>query len=59
MFKKRWIILPVVYSRTFAPKAVFWAILKGFEFALLATVNGELKLLQNRSKTAFEAKQVR
>jgi len=59
MLKKRWIILPVLYSRPFAPKAVFWAMLK--ESAIywvrpLGTVNGELKLLQNRSKTAFEAK---
>ena len=39
----------MVYSRPFASKAVFWAILK--EFELLGTVNGELRLFQNRSKT--------
>ena len=41
MINKRWITLPVVYSRPFASKAVFWAILNEFEFA---------------QKTAFEAK---
>ena len=34
MWNKRWITLPVEYSRPFAPKAVFWAILKEFELAL-------------------------
>ena len=33
MINKRWITLPVVYSRSFASKAVFWAILKEFWFA--------------------------
>ena len=31
---KRWITLPVVYSRPFASKAVFWAILNESEFAV-------------------------
>ena len=34
MTNKRWITLPVVYSRPFGSKAVFWAILKEFEFAV-------------------------
>ena len=34
MINKRWITLPVVYSRPFTSKAVFWAILKEFEFAV-------------------------
>ena len=34
MINKRWITLPVVYSRRFTSKAVFWAILKEFEFAV-------------------------
>ena len=33
MLDKRWITLPVVYSRPFASKEGFWAILKDFEFA--------------------------
>ena len=44
MINKRWITLPVVYSRPFTSKAFFW------------TVNGELKFIQNRSKNRFEAK---
>ena len=39
MITKRWITLPVVYSRPFAAKAVFWAILNEFD----------------AQKTAFEA----
>ena len=34
MINKRWITLPVVYSRRFTSKAVFWAILKEFDFAV-------------------------
>ena len=34
MINKRWITLSVVYSRPFTSKAVFWAILKEFEFAV-------------------------
>ena len=34
MINKRWITLPVVYSRPFASKAVFWAILNEFEVAV-------------------------
>ena len=34
MINKRSITLPVLYSRPFTPKAVFWAILKEFEFAV-------------------------
>ena len=34
MINKRWITLPVVCSRRFTSKAVFWAILKEFEFAV-------------------------
>ena len=53
----RKITLFVVYSRSFALKAVFRAILNDFEFTVpiikLGTVNGELKLLQNRSKNRF------
>ena len=49
MLNKRWITLPVVYRRSFASKAVFWAILKDFEFALY-------KILQNRSKNRFWGK---
>ena len=43
MINKRWITLPVVYSRPFTSKAVFWAISKEFEFAVdcSGTVNGE------------------
>ena len=51
------ITLFVVYSRPFALKAAFRAILKDFEFTVpiikLGTVNSELKLLQNRSKNRF------
>ena len=34
MLNERWITLLVVYSRPFASKALFWAILKEFEFAV-------------------------
>ena len=34
MINKGSITLPVVYSRPFASKAVFWAILKEFEFVV-------------------------
>ena len=34
MINKRWITLPVVYSRRFTSKAVFWAILKELDFAI-------------------------
>ena len=34
MINKRWITLPVVHSRPFTSKAVFWAILKEFKFAV-------------------------
>ena len=34
MLNRGWITLPVVYCRPFASKAVFWAILKDFEFAV-------------------------
>ena len=34
MINKRWITLPVIYRRPFASKAVFWAILKKYEFAV-------------------------
>ena len=34
MINKRWITLPVVYSRPFASKAVFWAILNELQFAV-------------------------
>ena len=34
MINKRWITLPVVYSRRFTSKAGFWAILKEFDFAV-------------------------
>ena len=34
MINKRWITLPVVHSRRFTSKAVFWAILKEFDFAV-------------------------
>ena len=34
MINKRWITLPVVYSRRFTSKAVFWAILEEFDFAV-------------------------
>ena len=34
MLNKSLITLPVVYRRSFASKAVFWAILKDFEFAV-------------------------
>ena len=51
MINKRWITLPLVYSRPFASKAVFWAILNEFEFAVeYGTVNGELKFIQNSNK---------
>ena len=55
MINKRWIALPLVYSRPFTSKAVFWAILKEFEFAVdwqrrTQTPSKSLK------KTAFEAK---
>ena len=46
MINKRWITLPVVYSRPFISKAVFWAILKEFEFAVDSSAQ----------KTAFEVK---
>ena len=45
MSNKRWNILPVVHSRPFASKAVFWAILKEFEFAVHCAI-GELKQLR-------------
>ncbi len=57
MINKRWITSPVVYSRPFASKAVFWAILNEFEFAVdkeQSTANSNsFKIAQ---KTAFEAK---
>ena len=34
MINERGTTLPVVYSRPFASKAVFWAILNEFEFAV-------------------------
>ena len=34
MLNKRWITLTVVYRRPFASKAIFWAILNDFEFAV-------------------------
>ena len=34
MINKRWITLPVGYSRRFTSKAVFWAILKKLDFAV-------------------------
>ena len=39
MINKRWITLPVVYSRRFTSKAVFWAILKEFDFAVDCSFN--------------------
>ena len=45
MINKRWITLPVVYSRTFASKAVFWAILNELEFVWM---NLSLTVLYNR-----------
>ena len=57
MINKRRITLPVVYSRPFASKAVFWTILNEFEFAVdkeQSTANSNsFKIVQ---KTAFEAK---
>ena len=41
MFKKGRITLPVVYSRPFASKAVFWAILKDFDFAVYCSLYKE------------------
>ena len=38
LINKRWITLPVVYSRPFASKAVFWAILKEVEFAVYCSL---------------------
>ena len=64
MLNRRWIILPVVYCRPFASKAVFWAILKDFEarsllFLIVDDFNSKWRT-QNPSKslkkTAFEAK---
>ena len=34
MLNKRWITLPAIYCRSFGAKAVFWTILKDFEFAV-------------------------
>ena len=45
MINKRWITLPVVYSRPFTSKAVFWAILKEFEFEF------EFRNSQRRTQT--------
>ena len=39
MLYKRWITLPVVYSRPFASKAVFWEILKDFELPFTVSNN--------------------
>ena len=39
ILNKRWITLTVVYCRSFASKAVFWAILKDFEYAVYVPNN--------------------
>ena len=60
MLNKRWISFPVVYP--FASKAVFWAILKDFEFAAYShnIIRNSKRRTKNPSKslkkTAFEAK---
>ena len=60
MLNKRWISFPVVYS--FASKALFWTILKDFEFAAYSPniIKNSKRQTQNPSKslkkTAFEAK---
>ena len=50
MINKRWITLSVVYSRPFTSKAVFWAILKEFEFAVDCSIykkeKGGIKVLK-------------
>ena len=43
MLNKRWITLPVVYRRPFTSIAVFWAILKDFEFAVFTVSTFEAK----------------
>ena len=40
MINKRWITLPVVYSRRFTSKAVFGAILKELDFAIGKVIQG-------------------
>ena len=64
MINKRWITLPVVYGRPFASKAVFWAILNEFEFAVDCSMSfysmeqstANSNLFKIAQKTAFEAK---
>ena len=61
MINKRWITLPVVYSRRFTSKAVFWAILKEFDFAVDSFYYKEQSTAKSNSfkiaqKTAFEVK---
>ena len=51
MVNKRWITLPVVYSRRFTSKAAFWAILKELGFAV--DCSNAFKIAQ---KTAYEVK---
>ena len=64
MLNKHWITLPVVYiySRRFAPKAVFFSSFEGFRVRRLlfliieGKIIGELKSLKIAQKIAFEAK---
>ena len=62
MINKCWITLPVVYSRPFTSKAVFWAILKEFEFAVDCSLYSQRPNPTPRTpskslkKTAFEVK---
>ena len=66
MINKRWITLSVVYSRPFTSKAVFWAILKEFEFAVDCSIYKKEQYMEQSTansnsfkiaqKTAFEVK---
>ena len=53
MINKRWITLPVVYSRPFASKAVFWAILNEFQFTVDCSCLSIIKNSQRRRRWLF------
>ena len=56
MINKRWITLPVVYSRPFTSKAVFWAILNEFEFAVDCSIWNSQRRAQT-TQTSFPLSQ--
>ena len=56
MINRRWITLPVVYSRRLPQKRFFWAILKEFEFYYQEPSKADSNSFKIAQKTAFEAK---